>query len=896
MISNFSSTNLIRSGLIAMVLVQACAVVGCHRGYYRRQADAEARRLVMEKTQDPRWNTADGSVEIVPQSRMFNPFSADHAPLPPDDPHSHQLMHHVDDREGYPHWHSNGDTDYVENPTWKSFLPADENGQVVLTLERAFQLAAIHSPLLQQQRETLYLSALDVSLQRFGFDSQLFAGFNNFLTTQGRLRTPGVGSRTFVSSALGINGGGINLNRLGITGATFAAGLANSLVFDLAGNNTQTGSSLIDFSIIQPLLRGAGRDRILESLTQTERILLANVRQFERFRRGFYLQVATGRAPGAGPNQTGAFLAPPVAASIQAGGYLGLLQQQQQIRNAEFNLRLLEAVLDQFRTFFAEDRINKLQIRQFEATVFQQQQALLNAKVIYENSLDQFKQTLGLPPDLDVVIQDPMLDRFKVIGDQMSQRINDVSLLRKQAGDVIDQQVDFINEFKRSLKTDQAGDVDAIVENLNRLKPVIENALATVKGVREKDFAEVTQDIQILDSLRDLRVDYLRQLSLDIANGKIDSEVEPQIFAADSIPDARQIELDLADRKELLDKIESDLQLIADQIDDFESSTADLNDAQIVDLVIRSFQKTTPDILTDLDGLVLEVSLLQAKARSNSIEIPKVDIGSNQAFEIARCMRRDWMNARAALVDDWRNIEFVADQLESQLDLVFEGDIGNTGDNPFRLRYETGQLRGGIQFDAPIVRIAERNAYRQSLIDYQQSRRQFYQFEDEVNRNLRLIIRNIDRNKVLFELNRQSIQISIDQVELSRARLVQPPRPNATSSFSDTTARDLSDAITGLNNVQNQYVQSWVQYEVLRRTLDFDMGTMTLDPQGQWTDPGVIDSGIGIRVADQLGIQLDCRFCDQIDTANQTIPEFYSTRPPQEIEQEIEPQIQPQTE
>lgn len=903
MTPTFTNPSLVRHCLFAVVLVQACAIFGCHRGYYRRQADAEAKRLVLEKTQDPRWNSADGSLEIVPQSRMFNPFSSDHAPLPPDDPQSHKLMHRVDGKEGYPHWHSNGDTDYAENPTWRSYLPADENGQVVVTLDRAFRLAAIHSPLLQQQRETLYLSALDVSLQRFGFDTQLFAGFNNFLTTQGRLRTPGIGSRTFVSSDLGVNGGGINFNRLGITGATFAAGLANSLVFDLAGNNTQTGSSLIDFSIIQPLLRGAGRDRILESLTQTERILLANVRQFERFRRGFYLQIATGRAPGAGPNRTGAFLAPPVGASIQAGGYLGLLQQQQQIRNAEFNLRLLEAVLDQFRTFFAEDRINKLQIRQFEATVFQQQQALLNAKVVYENTLDQFKQTLGLPPDLNIVIRDPMLDRFKVIGDQISQRINDVSLLRKQAGEVIDQQVDLINAFKRSriaaqgepggrdqqsqpnTFVDPDGNVDAIVENLNRLKPVIGEALATVKAVREKDFAQVTEDIEILASLRNLRLEYLRQLSLDISNGKIDSEVEPQIFAPDSIPDADQIEIDLADRKGLLDKIEASLQLIADQIDDIKPSTADLTDAQIVDLVDRNFQKTTPGILTDLDGLVLEVSLLQAKARSNSIEIPKVDIGSNQAFEIARCMRRDWMNARAALVDDWRNIEFVADQLESQLDLVFQGDIGNTGDNPFRLRYETGQLRAGIQFDAPIVRIAERNDYRQALIDYQQSRRQFYQFEDEVNSNLRLIIRNIDRNKVLFELNRQSIQISIDQVELSRARLVQPPRPNDTSSFSDTTARDLSDAITGLNNVQNQYVESWVQYEVLRRSLDFDMGTMTLDPLGQWADPGVIDSGIGIRVADQLGIQLDCRFCDQIDTVNQSIPEFYPAADALEFEQ-----------
>ena len=74
--------------LLAVVFMNLCAVIGCHRGYYRRQADAEAKRLIREKSQDPRWATATGNVDIDPQSRMFDPFSADHPPIPPDDPAS----------------------------------------------------------------------------------------------------------------------------------------------------------------------------------------------------------------------------------------------------------------------------------------------------------------------------------------------------------------------------------------------------------------------------------------------------------------------------------------------------------------------------------------------------------------------------------------------------------------------------------------------------------------------------------------------------------------------------------------------------------------------------------------------------------------------------------------
>ena len=151
--------------LVLVVILDICAMVGCHRSYYRRQADAEAARLVQQKACDPRWDIPDGDISIDPMSRMFDPFSSDHPPIPPDDPFSHQLMHCVDEKPGYPHWHANGDTDYVSNPDWKAYLPVNERGQLVLNLDRAFRLALLHSPEYQEQRETLYRSALNVSLE-----------------------------------------------------------------------------------------------------------------------------------------------------------------------------------------------------------------------------------------------------------------------------------------------------------------------------------------------------------------------------------------------------------------------------------------------------------------------------------------------------------------------------------------------------------------------------------------------------------------------------------------------------------------------------------------------------------------------------------------------------------
>ena len=64
-------------------------------------------------------------------------------------------------------------------------------------------------------------------------------------------------------------------------------------------------SSLLDFAFVQPLLRPGGRARVLERLTISERSLLANVRQMERYRRAFYVEIITGRDAGSGSTRRG---------------------------------------------------------------------------------------------------------------------------------------------------------------------------------------------------------------------------------------------------------------------------------------------------------------------------------------------------------------------------------------------------------------------------------------------------------------------------------------------------------------------------------------------------------------------------------------------------------------
>jgi hypothetical protein len=64
----------------------------------------------------------------------------------------------------------------LDTRQWRKSLPADANGSILLDLETSMELALLHSREFQQQKEALYLSALDVTYERFQLGPVPFAG------------------------------------------------------------------------------------------------------------------------------------------------------------------------------------------------------------------------------------------------------------------------------------------------------------------------------------------------------------------------------------------------------------------------------------------------------------------------------------------------------------------------------------------------------------------------------------------------------------------------------------------------------------------------------------------------------------------------------------------------
>jgi hypothetical protein len=860
-----------QTAMLFLAVTMVAGSLGCHRQFYRRQADCEAHGLIDQKAISVARPPSTGvRIDVHRQSRMFNPFDLDFQPMPIDDGASYRYMQCVDQRRGYPLWKAAGITNTVESPDWWQFLPLTPEGVLELDLEEAVEIALLHSPEYQTQIENLYLTALGVSTQRFQFDTQFFGGGQTSITTIGR-RAIGSGGDSATLFQVGTDSqiapGSLSMQRRFATGSDLIVNFANSMVWQLSGPNSQAATTLIDFTFLQPLLRLAGRDIVLEELTSAERDLLAAVRSFERFRRSFYLNITVGRSTESQISALGQNAPANSVANLNGfnsnNGYLGLLQDQLEIRNGQENiarqtenLLILEDSLIELLTTIPDTDDpgglirERLQVAQARQNLFSSQSNLVTQQAAYERSVDAFLRTLGLPPYVCLRLDDPILSRFELINRELLSRRQKLSALRVKVGGL---NVALLADAEISIDPTSGLPVSNIQYN-ETVAEILRNIASEVAPLTEfnqmvidEDLPVVAADIVTFEQAlpkRIERADRLRQSYEQEREGICGllnaSNLDDSIFTVD---DLQSLDEELTAALERLEEkfltYESRIERLQQTLKSLDQQSAkDLKPDVFANLLRKKVIVGTQELLADMGDDVLSLQLIQARARTESLLLPKVDIDPRDAFEIAKRNRRDYANQKAAVVDAWRNIEVVADDLESSLDVLVSGGVGNVGNNPLRLRSSTGTLTMGLRWDAPITRLLERNAYRQSLIEYEQTKRGFYQFEDSLWELLRAELRQLQANRLNFELGRQAIRIAASQIELNADIRAQNEDRGVGSG--PTAARDAIDALNDLLNAQNNLLGFFVSYEVIRRSLDFDLGTMQITPEGLWIDPGPI--------------------------------------------------------
>lgn len=732
----------------ATLLVLAVLLCGCGRAYYRRSADRDTYTATEQHELDRRWQLPRISIDPATTSRLYDPTNPDYPPFPPDDPAAYLYMEHPDGQKGSKHWHDHGDSPWIEDPRWKQFLELDNDGNLALTSDRAVELGLLNSRNYQTQLENLYLTSLHLTLERFEFDVHWFARNSTFYEHSGASSIP-TESNTLT-----------NTTDLGFTKA-FAAGgqlltdLANTYVFEYTGPDTYTVSSNFLVQFTQPLLRQFGRMVRLESLTQSERDVLYGVRDFAHFRRRFSVDLT------------------------MQSGYLGLLLGLQRIRDDEANLLSQEQNVRLTEALYANGTVTVVQVDQAFQSYQSSRSRLISERAAFQDNVDAFLITLGLPPTYKVKLDDSMLDPFQLSDAALSKLQNDVEALQ--------------TEFRR---LEQA-------PPLVQLRSGVERLAGYSKAM-----------IPFLDQVQDELQHWVDRPLDDLSDAEKQRSRRAQDFLKLQLTAARKDQDDLA------------------------AAVAGLRGALQDNTRADDWAKLKKLIAQEVDYSAA-LFVAQNQVRAQLIGLQPVKLSEEDAIAYALDERLDLMNQRARVVDAWRKITVAANALKSDLNVVVEANLGTKADatRPFDFNALNSRYRVGLQFDGPLNREAERNAYRASLINYQQARRAFMELEDRIKQQIRTDLRSLETARLNFEIARQTLVSASRQVEAAREQLKVDPR------IAETTGTiNVINALDALLNAKTALISSWVNYQTLRAQLLLDLEALQLDDRGLFRDDRPINA------------------------------------------------------
>ncbi|MEO6810772.1 MAG: hypothetical protein ABI353_16780, partial [Isosphaeraceae bacterium] len=626
-------------------------------------------------------------------------------------------------------------------------LPSDSRPYVINPAQ-ALTLALSNSRAYQYRIEQVYLNSLVVSLNRFNFMPQGFAGMSpGTPVPQLNNASFGGGAATFGG---GVGGGGVGFGggpnppnsffyrtneapggqsstlslgtvagagKLFMLGGRLVGAFANQTVFNFVGRNPRqpTVQSFLPMSFVQPFLRGGGRAVTLESLTLAERGLVYEVRNFTRYRQQFipYILTAAGGSPGQAPDNPGGFGGDPNI------GFLQVLQQIQVVENARRNIAAFEQILKIYRELARgpASGLSQLQVDQVEQRLNQTRQQLIVSEVQYRNSIDQYKMQLGLPPDTPVILDRGVTSGFREVF----------------------------------------------------------NELDVWAGQSRRDPEQLQPMIASLPELNDVGIDGRSVLALVRREWAItDRDVEIQG----------------------IERAVGDLELNARALREYQAMSPELQ------------ERIGPPAAPLGSELALAARASELPALRKKQETEREALGSMlndlllAAERVALENRVDLMNARAILYDSWRQLTVTANSLLGVFNIGVTNQIFTplSTSNPFAFVDQAKQFSLVLNAELPVVRIAERNAFQNARISYRRQQRVLQNAEDQVKLDVRLEIRGMLQQAQVFEIDKRNLFLNLRQKDNILRQILAPP------TVSDVGGGNAANQATQTINLTNAQV------------------------------------------------------------------------------------------
>lgn len=751
----------------------------------------------------------------------------------------------------------------------------------LLNINQAAELGVFNSREFQTQRENLYLTALPVTSQRFSFAAQ-FLAFGNVIRERAGSDTPlGKGDRWIGNASFGVG-------KLFSTGALLLAQFANQTIIELT-NPTKphtTSVSTINLDFIQPLLRGGGRAVTLEPLTLAERNLLYQIRGYARFRKQYYQFLTAGAGASGGNNAPAAFSAitstfplgaggigAPLSIGLPVGlnvpitpagvgaaaarpsvtpgnsgslfltrfpgapavGYLPILFNVVSLEADRANVRELEEALRLFIAYEQGGEVSSLQVGQVQLQLLSQQSTVLNDEVTLRDNIDFFKLQLGVPLTVQLELDDTPLRPVRDQIDRFSKAIKDFEATAKEVDELdagIPAQI-----RKRLLRIFSDSPIARKTQRFKKEVPARwaewQRKYPTARALVDRLETLGTERRKLLD----------RKSSLEEKEQPLPPrEAERLKYLDREIPVG---ELELAVRRYEVTPWEKAATAKAKRIERA-ARWRDVRNAAVLilgeagterlDAIRPRWPELPPIVICGVD--IATADLEQAYAA---------------VMKVALENRLDLMNARAQVVDAWRQVRILANALLGTFNVAYHLDSSTPPGmaRPFAFQPERTRHQLVMNWELPLVRIYERNAFRASLIAYERARRALMEAEDTIADQVRSEVRVLQFMTKNYKIQQQSVELSYLQVESALETFRAPPAPGAGGGNAASAAaltNQLLTAYRGLPANQKAVYGTWIDFLRIRQQLYLDTELMQIGPQGVWIDeftPGKAASPTG---------------------------------------------------
>jgi len=253
-----------------------------------------------------------------------------------------------------------------------------EPDELVVTIEDALRLAIENSREYQSEKESVYLTALTLTGERYEFRPQFFAGSSAEVT------------RTQDGETVGSVNSRVGLTQFLKTGGSLGVTLANDLLRYYTGDPRKSAVSTMSINFVQPLLRGAGPNVATESLKQAERNVIYAIRSYSQYQRQFAVNIVLD--------------------------FFDLLQNKDQLRNAYDDYKRRLETIEYTQARGDAGKQSQLEVDEARSEEQSAKNSYIVAATTYLNNLDQFKITLGIPLTTKLRLDDTALKELQTDG------------------------------------------------------------------------------------------------------------------------------------------------------------------------------------------------------------------------------------------------------------------------------------------------------------------------------------------------------------------------------------------------------------------------------------------------------------------------------------------------